>query len=298
MCRCSSLATRHAIFCAAIVLGIGSSLAAEPAKGLYLANADGELRLVMPWEEGTVITSPQQSPDGKWIAFDKCGVFNEAGQPDPQFGRIWVVPSEGGPAKDLGPGMLPSWSPDSKQICFSVGQGAPDGKPGMYVMNADGTGREWLFEALAGRWSPDGSRIAFFKNGDVHVYDTLTNESIQLSNSPQNVTGTPAWSADGTQIAYVHFSNADHSLSIVDSTKEMQQPRVLWEGHGIARTPSWAPNKQILVFASPDKVNDIYVLDPLMRTKPERPFEGKFTFRPKDPAWAADGKSIVFIKPK
>jgi TolB protein len=279
--------------------GTLSSFGAGPeAKGLYAVKGDGtELRLVVATEDNAVMTSPQQSPDGKFIAFDKSAVFNEQRQPIPAHCHVFVVPSDGGVAKDLGPGMLPSWSPDGKQVCCSVAQGSPDGKPGLYIMNADGSGREWLFEALAGRWSPDGGRIAYFQNGDVYVYDTLAGSTIQLSNSSQNVTGTPVWSPDGKKIAYVHFSAADHSLSLLDSSKEMQQPKVLWEGHGIARTPSWAPSNNILVFASPSKVNDIYVLDPTGGLSPSRPFDGKFSFRPKDPAWAADGKGLVFIKP-
>jgi Tol biopolymer transport system component len=289
----------HIIFFSAM---IGRAPAAGPeTKGLYQLNADGtKLHLVLQMVDDEAITSPQQSPDGKTIAYDSSKIFNNAGQPDLASDHIFVVPSEGGKPTDLGPGMLPSWSPDSKQLCFAVAPQAPDGtKPGLYVMNADGTGRQWLFDAAAGRWSPDGGRLAFLANGDVHVYDMLAGTTIHLTNESRNITGTPAWSPEGKQIAIVYFSNADHSLAVLDAEKESQQPRVLWEGHGISRSPNWAPSKSILVFASPNQDYDFYTLDPAAGAAPMRPFQGKVVlFRAKDPTWLSDGQGILFLKPQ
>ena len=74
---------------------------------------------------------------------------------------------------------------------------------------------------------------------------------------------------------------------------------MLWEGHGISRSPNWAPSKRILVYATPNRVSDFYTLDPAdTSAMPQRPLEGKVPFSVKDPAWSGDGKSIVFIKPK
>ena len=164
-------------------------------------------------------------------------------------------------------------------------------------MNADGSGRQWLFNAYATRWSPDGGRIAYFVDDTLWVYDILAGAKMQLTAHSQWMTGTPAWSPDGKKIAFIYRGDADHTISIVDTDKEMQEPRVLWEGHGISRSPSWAPNEKILVFANPEGTNDIYVLDTAKKQPPARPFEGKLNFHPKDVSWAADGAGIVFIKP-
>jgi TolB protein len=131
----------------------------------------------------------------------------------------------------------------------------------------------------------------------VYVYDILAGATIQLTENSQGVSGTPAWSPDGRKIAFIYRGNADHTIAIVDSGKEMQQPRVLWEGHGLSRSPSWAPNEKILVYANPQGVNDIYMLDPNGKEAPAKPFEGKLNFHPKDVSWSADGAGIVFIKP-
>jgi Tol biopolymer transport system component len=284
----------------AIVALLGPGRAVAQSKGLYRINTDGsDLRLIVPMDDQSTFTSPQESPDGKLIAYDCADAFNEAGQPDPARDHIFVVPVGGGKPKDLGNGMLPSWSPDSKQICFTVAQGTPGEESGLYVMNADGGGRQRLLDALAGRWSPDGSRMGFFAGDEVHVYDWLAGTTTRLTSQPRHLTGTPAWSSDGKAIAVVYFSDADHSLGVLDAEKESQEPRVLWEGHGISRSPNWAPSKKILVYATPNRVSDIYTLNPSdAATTPERPVEGKIPFTVKDPAWSRDGKAIVFIKPR
>jgi Tol biopolymer transport system component len=283
------------------VAGCAGRLHAEDAdgKGLYRVNADGtEHRLLVPMGEDSAMTSPQQSPDGKYIAYDTSAVFNSAGQPDLEYDHVLVVSSDGGEPRDLGVGMLPGWSPDSKQICFSVAPGARGDKPSLYVMNADGSGRQRLFEADAGRWSPDGGRIAYFVDGEVGVYDVLTEKPIRLTGEARNITGAPAWSPDGTKIAIVYFSDADHTLAVLEADKELQQPRVLWEGHGISRSASWAPSRRIVVCATPNKVLDIYSLDAGEKPSIERPFQGKVPFTPKDPAWCSDGRGLILIKPK
>ncbi|HTQ37379.1 MAG TPA: hypothetical protein VMJ32_00005 [Pirellulales bacterium] len=284
------------------LLGRGAAIAqgadAESlSKGIYRLTADGEKpALVVAMAADESITSPQQSPDGKWIVYDSTKSFNENGQPTPALDHIFIVPSEGGTPKDLGAGLLPNWSPDSKQLCFAVAGGnGSDTQSGLYVMNADGSGRQRLLEADGGRWSPDGGRIAYLVGGQVHVYDILAASDIQLTNEERNITGTPAWSPDGKQIAIVYFSNADHTLGILQADKEQQTPRVLWEGHGISRSPNWAPSNSLVVYASPSKVYDIYALDASESPTPARPFEGKLPSQVKDPTWMSDGKGVLFV---
>jgi Tol biopolymer transport system component len=266
-------------------------------KGIYRLSADGQKpELVVAMAADESITSPQQSPDGKWIVYDNTKSFNENGQPTPALDHIFVVPTEGGTPKDLGAGLLPNWSPDSKQLCFAVAGGTGgDAQSGLYVMNADGSGRQRLLEAAGARWSPDGGRIAYLKSGDVHVYDILAGSDIQLTSVEQNITGVPAWSPDGKQIAIVYFSNADHTLGILQADKEQQTARALWEGHGISRSPNWSPNNSIIVYASPNKVYDIYTLEDAEVAKPMRPFEGKLPSQVKDPTWMSDGKGVLFV---
>src|SRR5262245_37980713 len=58
--------------------------------------------------------SPAWSPDGQMIAFSST----RSGNPD-----IWVIPANGGEARQLtshpAPDFEPTWSPDGTQIAFS-----------------------------------------------------------------------------------------------------------------------------------------------------------------------------------
>lgn len=85
----------------------------------------------------------------------------------------------------VGPGRrdgAPQWSPDGTQLAFHTEQ---DGKLGIYVVAADGSGGRRLAHAHdwseSPRWSPDGTRIAYTVGIDegpvtgVAVYDLASN---------------------------------------------------------------------------------------------------------------------------
>ena len=88
-------------------------------------------------------------------------------------------------------------------------------------------------------WSPDGTRIAFVKDGQIHVMNTDGSEMF-----PTGVGGHgPVWSPDGRQIAfyagvneqnYVYIMNADGTnlRQLTDIGPEFRNPVAGWG-------PSW-----------------------------------------------------------
>jgi len=135
--------------------------------------------------ESSGLATPHFSPDGSSIVY-------ASGRGD-RWG-IWIVPAAGrrsrllvgaGAVTVAGDGIL---SPDGSQLAFvaedSLGQGTD-----IWIADADGSGLtpvargrgESLF---APRWSPDGTRLVYFRDDsapDVFVLDIATGETTKVA---------------------------------------------------------------------------------------------------------------------
>ena len=148
----------------------GRRLALHRDGFVYVMNADGSQEMQL--RQGGFAA---WSPDGLRIAFaseEGIAVMDADGR------RVTTLLSHGfrtdiDDRVDLGVGK-PAWSPDGQRIAFEH-FGEPEKHPSqIYVMNADGTGVRRLTTRLDGglraesdpAWSPDGSRIVFWSQGD------------------------------------------------------------------------------------------------------------------------------------
>jgi Tol biopolymer transport system component len=171
---------------------------------IYAMNADGsgEARITDDIAyDCTYDDTLAWSPDGSRIAFARdlqIWLMNADGT-----GQVPIV-NDPGPTTSLNP----SWSPNGTKIAFDAGTGVP----GLYVMNADGSGPVRLtnnFESDQDpAWSPDGTRIAFesYRDGnwEIYVLDADGTETRLTENAARDV--EPCWSPDGTKIAFVRRS--------------------------------------------------------------------------------------------
>lgn len=126
----------------------GKRIAFSRRGALHVINADGTGERELPAPIG-VMQQPVWSPDGSRIAV----VFETT---------IVVVDVEDGQAIDVALGRDPTWSPDGSKIAFTVYPRPLAGWPGVYIVDADGSGEpQRLTRGEYPAWSPDGSRIAF-----------------------------------------------------------------------------------------------------------------------------------------
>ena len=210
---------------------------------------------------------PALSPDGTRVAFSSIR--------DGDL-EIYVMDADGGNpvnlTRDDAYDSGPAWSPDGQRIAFERSSGGRGG-PQIYVMNADGSGVEWLTEdpeAWGHRpaWSPDGSAIAcdcgYASDHGVYILDLAAGGMQRISPEGQYA-GEPSWSPDGTRIAYIALDDDDYDVShlwvmAADGTGARQLTfNQAWED-----SPTWSPDGTRIALARLVDVEtryDIYTVD-------------------------------------
>jgi WD40 repeat protein len=198
------------------------------------------------------------SQDGKRIAytdFDLRGNLHRIDF-DPQTGKTRGEPV----AITRGTTMsgFPDVSPDGQWLVFDS-QGSYK-QVDIFIIRTDGSDRIQLTSDIVmdrrPRWSPDGSRIAFYsdRGGSTDIW-TVNPDGSQF----EQVTYTgdaihPVWSPDGSQLAYSYDDSYDvggFNTHIVEVGKpwEEQTPLVLpkpnWEGDTFD-VRSWSPDGKLL----------------------------------------------------
>jgi TolB protein len=141
---------------------------------LYVMNADGsgKQRLTRN-RKGTNYSDPQWSPDGATIAFG----ITKVGRTFRRFdsGIAVIDADDGGNLRRLTPRrgrdeLNPNWSPDGASIAFEVNKRFDVRQSDIWLMNADGSGKQRLtktkFYETFPVFSPDGTRIAFTGDRD------------------------------------------------------------------------------------------------------------------------------------
>jgi TolB protein len=202
----------------------------------------------------------------------------------------------------------PAWSADGKKIAFVSDRAGNDE---IYVMKADGTGVTRLTTNAASdeapAWSPNGARIAFQTNRDGHfeIYVMNANGSgvtrltrnlphVCIFGAPcPSLEKAPAWSPDGTRIAFLHkynpISGGIFSVDIMnaDGLDVTMGASVLH-----ATKVAWSPGRTKIAFDS-DHLGD-YEID-LMNVSNFAVTQ--LTNNTKSdvwPGWSPDGSKIAF----
>ena len=205
---------------------------------------------------------PAWSPDGKFLAY----TTDERGNSD-----VVVQPLAGGEALRIAGSdadeSQPAWSPDGSKIAFVSAQ--------------DRGGR--IHQVLAA-----GALTAFLRGrgGDVFVVPALGGAASKLVDNGY----FPAWSPDGTQIAFSSERAGKWDLWVVSS--EGGSPKRLTDDSEIDYQAAWSPDGKWIAYGSGTAAHFDLKAVPAGGGEPRRIESGTtWVLRP---TWSADGRSLVY----
>jgi TolB protein len=224
--------------------------------------------------------------------------------------EIFVMNADGSGQRQLtnAPDQMnasPIWSPDGRSIAFTRWM---EQSGALMVMDAAGENVRQLtdFAASGAAWSPDGRRIVFASGHgyageypQIYVVDASGGEPLRLTSHVNVPTltlstgnGSPAWSPDGRQIAFV-ADQIDGPSEIHVMNADGTDVRRLTDSPDRKAGPTWSPDGTRLAFWTDFEGVDVWVM------RADGSEQRNLTDSPSyevEPVWSPDGTQLAFTR--
>jgi TolB protein len=209
----------------------------------------------------TSTSTPTPLPGANLLAFETYRDGTLAGTGN---GEIYLLDTDTGETLNLtrnpADDRAPAWSPDSSQLAFESHR---DGNWEIYILSLlDGSLTRLTDNPAydgAPAWSPDGSEIAFesYRDGNLEIYVASLGDG-QIHGEQGRTTRRltendvgdygPAWSPDGTQIAFTSWRDGNKEIYVVPASGGEAQN--LSQHPADDEDPTWSLDGSALAFVS------------------------------------------------
>jgi len=210
--------------------------------------------------------------------------------PGTQRYQIWTMNADGSHQKMLSDfASEPSFSPDGRRIAFYGHEGIEGGN-GLWIMNADGTGREVKrndAEVRFPRWSPDNKYIAFWSRM-ASVYNLADGSARSVTDGEH-----PAWAPDGQRIVLKSCATGGRECGLYTVGVDGSGKTPL-TGNAEDGIPAWAPNGRKIAFICKPAGDTFDICTVNADGSGRQNLTSNNPGHDVNPAWLPDSSGIVF----
>jgi Tol biopolymer transport system component len=219
---------------------------------IYVVNPD-RTGLAKLTPEGEDDRGPLWSPDRSKIAFVRNRI------------ELWVMSSDGRNRARLTNHLADGesvfrWSPDGNMIAFERDDAEveecqlDDGElelcplTQIWTVRSDGSNVRKVTDGEDPSWAPNGRKIAFAADGQIHVVNLNGSGRRTLTNQPRGAF-QPVWSPAGGRIAFVTLVQRAREVTEILVMKENgTKVSNLTSGRGADSEPLWSPDGSKIAF--------------------------------------------------